>query len=216
MYDYTPDAAEDVPGVVTGYWGAGRLNHGDISFTFSDNVGNDDTDSAVNSQLSSLIDSYKSSLVGIFDGENIGGGDNPGGGDDPTPGPGDEPTPEGTILCSFDGAPSVSMFTAADNYGDGKITYEGVYYKKGEKMDSKGSITFTPTKNYDMTIVLGTAKGGKDVSINGTKTTVSGTENTDGKYYELQPIEVTANTAYTITKGSAESLVMIIKLVPKE
>jgi len=108
------------------------------------------------------------------------------------------------------------MFTAANNYGDGKITYNGVYYKKGEKMDSKGSISFTPTKNYNMTIVLGTAKSGTDVKINGTVTTVSGTENTAGKYYELQPIAVTANTQYTITKGSAEGLVMLIILEPVE
>ena len=108
------------------------------------------------------------------------------------------------------------MFTAANNYGDGKITYNGVYYKKGEKMDSKGSISFTPTKNYNMTIVLGTAKSGTDVNINGVTTTVGGTTNTEGKYYELDPIEVTANTQYTITKGSAEGLVMLIILEPKE
>ena len=108
------------------------------------------------------------------------------------------------------------MFTAANNYGDGKITYNGVYYKKGEKMDSKGSITFTPTKDYNMTIVLATAKNGRDVKLNGTTTTVSGTENTEGKYYEMQPIAVTANTTYTITKGSAESIVMLIILEPVE
>ena len=222
MYAYTPDAAEDVPGIVKGYYGAGRLNHGDFTYTFKDNVGNDDTDSAYDSALGSLLDGYKSAFVGFYEGngnEGGQGGQGEGGGEggQGEGGEGGEtPVPEGTILCSFDGAPSVSMFTAANNYGDGKITYNGVYYKKGEKMDSKGSISFTPTKNYNMTIVLGTAKSGTDVKINGTVTTVSGTTNTEGKYYELQPIAVTANTQYTITKGSAEGLVMLIILEPVE
>ena len=222
MYAYNPDAADDVPGIVKGYYGAGRLNHGDFTYTFKDNVGNDDTDSAYDTTLGSLLDGYKSAFVGFYEGngnEGGQGGQGEGGGEggQGEGGEGGEtPVPEGTILCSFDGAPSVSMFTAANNYGDGKITYNGVYYKKGEKMDSKGSISFTPTKNYNMTIVLGTAKSGTDVKINGTVTTVSGTENTAGKYYELQPIAVTANTQYTITKGSAEGLVMLIILEPVE
>ena len=107
------------------------------------------------------------------------------------------------------------MFTVGGNYGDGKITYEGTSYKKGVKLDSKGSITFTPTKDYNMTIVLATAKPGRNVKINGEITSVSGTENTEGAYYELEPIAITAGTQYVITKGSAESIVMLIKLVPK-
>ena len=61
-----------------------------------------------------------------------------------------------------------------------------------------------------MTIVLATAKSGRDVKINGEETTVSGTENTEGAYYELDPIAITAGTQYVITKGSAESIVMLI------
>ena len=117
-------------------------------------------------------------------------------------------------MASFDGAPSHSMFTVAGNYGDGKITYNGTYYKKGVKFDSKGSITFTPAQNYQMTIVLGTAKSGTDVKINGEKTTVSGTTNAEGLYYEMEPITISTGTQYKLEKGSAEALVMLIKLVP--
>ena len=220
MYTYNAVAAEDVPALVTGYYGAGRLNHGDFTYTFKDNVGSDNDDSAYDATLGGLLDNYKSSLVGIFGDENADSGEQggEGGGDQGGEGGGDQgdDTPEGTILCSFNGSPSNSMFTAADNYGDGKITYNDVYYKKGEKMDSKGSIAFTPTKDYNMTIVLATAKSGRDVKLNGTTTTVSGTENTEGKYYEMLPIAVTANTTYTITKGSAESIVMLIILEPVE
>ena len=216
MYSYNPVSAEDVPALVTGYYGAGRLNHGDFIYTFTDNVGNDDTDSAYDTTLGGLLDQYQSALVGIFGDENAEsseqGGEEQGGEEQG----GDTPTPEGTILASFDEKPSSDMFTVGGNYGDGKITYDGVYYKKGVKMDSKGSITFTPAKNYNMTIVMGTAKSGKDVKLNGTTTTVTGTENTKGKYYELQPIAITAGTKYVITKGSAEGLVMLIKLEPTE
>jgi hypothetical protein len=138
--------------------------------------------------------------------------------DTPEPEPTPEPTPdpEGVILASFDSAPSINMFTVGSTsaYGDGKITYNETYYKKGVKLDSKGSITFTPQKNYNMTIIMGTAKSGRDVKLNDVKTTVSGTENTTGKYYELEPIAITAGTKYVITKGSAEGLVMLIKLEP--
>jgi pectate lyase len=216
MYTYNAVAAADVPALVTGYYGAGRMNHGDFTYTFKDNVGSDDTDSAYDTKLGDLLDNYKSSLVGIFGDESAGGsgGDVPGGGDEP--GGGDQPggDTEGVILASFNGSPSHSMFTIGGSYGDGKITYDGVYYKKGVKLDSKGSITFTPTKDYNMTLVLATAKPGRDVKINGEKTTVSGTENTEGEYYELQPIAINSGTEYVITKGSAESIVMLIKLVP--
>ena len=106
------------------------------------------------------------------------------------------------------------MFTVGGSYGDGKITYGGTYYKKGVKLNSSGSITFTPTKDYSMVLVLATAKDGRDVKINGEKTTVSGTTNTEGAYYEMEPIAITAGTEYVITKGSGESIVMIIKLTP--
>jgi pectate lyase len=204
MYSYTAASAYEVPSVVTGYYGAGRMNHGDFTYTFSDNIGDDDADSAYDSALGSLLDNYQSSFVGLFGEENTGGGGG-GGTDDPV-------IPEGTILASFDGAPSHSMFTVGGNYGDGKITYNDTYYKKGVKFDSQGSITFTPAKHYNMTLILATVKPGRNVSVNGTVTEVTGTENTQGAYYQLQPIAITAGTQYVLKKGTAEAIVMLIKL----
>ena len=209
MYDYEPDEAVNVPAVVTGYYGAGRMNHGDFTYTFKDNVGSDDDDSAYDTALAALIDGYKPQMVSIFgDDSEQGGGDEPGG-DEPD---GDDPV--GTIIATFNDSPSNSMFTVVGDYGDGKITYDGTYYKRGVKLNSKTSITFTPTQDYKMTIIMGTAKSGRDVTLNGTLLSVSGTENADGKYYVLEPVSITKNTQYTITKGSAEGLVMIIKLEP--
>ena len=209
MYGYTPDAASDVPSIVTGYYGAGRMNHGDLQWTFNNDT--DDAKDAVDDALKTLLTGYhNTALLGIFGEETAssgeGGGTQGGGGDDPAP--------EGAILASFDGTPSNSMFTVGGNYGDGKITYNGTYYKKGVKFDSKGSITFTPKKDYQMTLILGTAKAGRNVKINGTQTTVGGTENQEGAYYEMEKIRINKDTEYILTRGSAEGLVMLIKLEP--
>ena len=205
MYNYTPVAANDVPAVVTGFYGAGRMNHGDLQWTFNNTT--DDTSDAINDALKAAVMGYHTTLIGIMgeEEETSGGGEQGGG---------DEPAPEGIILASFDGSPSNSMFTVGGSYGDGKITYNSISYKKGVKLDSKGSITFTPASNYLMTLVLATAKDGRDVKINNETTTVSGTENSEGKYYELQPIVITKGTQYVLTKGSKESIVMLIKLEP--
>ncbi|MCD7960082.1 MAG: right-handed parallel beta-helix repeat-containing protein [Ruminococcus sp.] len=63
MYDYTPDDAEDVPEIVMA--NAGRLNGGDVDFTFDDD---DDTDYSVNTELMAVLTSYSSSVIAIGSG----------------------------------------------------------------------------------------------------------------------------------------------------
>jgi hypothetical protein len=63
-----------------------------------------------------------------------------------------------------------------------------------------------------MTVILGTAKNGRDFKLNGVKTTVGGTKNEEGKYYVMEPISLTGGTEYKITKGTSEALVMLIFL----
>lgn len=63
MYTYTPDDANEVPAVVTGYYGAGRMNHGDFQYTFSSS---DDTNYDLHSALENLLNSYTSNLVSVF------------------------------------------------------------------------------------------------------------------------------------------------------
>ena len=207
FYQYNPDNKEDVPAVVTGAYGAGRCEHGDFQWTF-DNA-TEDTNYEVITALSDALMNYNSSLVGIFGDESSttpssdqSGGDEPGG---------DEPAPTGTIITSFDGAPSNSMFTVAGDYGDGKITYNEVYYKKGVKLNSKGSVTFTPASDYKMTIVLATAKSGRKVKVNDVETE-GGTENTAGNYYVVTSQNITKDTQYVIKKGDDESILMLVIL----
>lgn len=215
FYTYTPDAVADVPTIVTGQYGAGRCEHGDFQYTF-DNATEDSNDEVI-LDLSNQLKNYTGSLVKVYGdmgaesqdqgGEQGGGGDE--GGDTPEP-------QEGTIVGTFNDSPSDNMFNVEGEYGDGKITYDGVYLKRGVKLNSKGSITFTPQKDYVMTIVLATTKNGRDVKLNGTTTSVSGTTNTEGAYYEMEGITVNSGTEYVITRGTEESILMVIKLVPVE
>lgn len=58
----TPDAPENVPEIVTGEGGAGRMQHGDVTFTFT---ASDDASSELNNALANLILNYESSLQAI-------------------------------------------------------------------------------------------------------------------------------------------------------
>ena len=60
----TPLTATDVPAKVTGYWGAGRLNKGDMHWEFSNS--SEDTNYDVISGLKNALQNYKSTLVGWF------------------------------------------------------------------------------------------------------------------------------------------------------
>lgn len=62
MYTYKPAAATQVPAVVMGWTGAGRLDKGDFKWTFSSS---DDSSYTINAALSTAIDSYQSKMVGI-------------------------------------------------------------------------------------------------------------------------------------------------------
>lgn len=66
MYSYTPDDPANVPGIVTGNYGAGRINHGDFTWTFEDNTGNDTHDAALDSTLKNAVVNYSSTLKGFF------------------------------------------------------------------------------------------------------------------------------------------------------
>ncbi len=57
MYSYTANSAQDVPSVVKGTYGAGRLQHGSYQYTFSSS---EDDNYAVIPALKSAVEGYKS------------------------------------------------------------------------------------------------------------------------------------------------------------
>jgi hypothetical protein len=193
IYAYTPDAAADVPTIIKGYYGAGRMNKGDFTYTFTDNVGSDDTDSAYDNVLGGMLDNYKSTLVGFFGEENTSGdepgGDEPGGNDEP----GGEvtPTPEGTILCTFNknGEGSNNFFTVSGNGSNskGSATIDGKEYTECLKMEYATSIKFTLTKSMVMTLYFASTETAsiKVDDMKKTSSTNTYTQNLEAGEHEL-------------------------------
>lgn len=63
------DDPEQVPAIVRGALGAGRMNHGDFTWTFNNSV--QDANYGVIKELKTALQNYKSTLVGYFDGTTI-------------------------------------------------------------------------------------------------------------------------------------------------
>lgn len=61
--EFTPDDPNDIPAIVTGAYGAGRMFHSDIEFSLANF---DPANYEISTELSNLIVGYKSSLQGIF------------------------------------------------------------------------------------------------------------------------------------------------------
>ena len=176
MYSYTPDAAADIPAKVVGYYGAGRLNHGDFKWTFSDS---EDTNSEVIAALRTAIINYTSTLVGIYGDANQqgtgggeGGNDNPDNPDDPTPGT----EISSDVECNFqNSAPSNSAFTIAGNYSSdkGTATVNGTTYTTCLKIETQTLVKFTTTTAMTLTLVFGSQDTKYTIMVDGTKQTGS-------------------------------------------
>ena len=189
-YAYTPDAAVDIPAKVTGFYGAGRLNQGDIHYTF--NNATDDADYGRCAGLDAILSSYKTNLVGIFGDENASsgetgdntgntggdntgntGGDNTGGGTTTEP---STPSVEGTILVTFAGkTPSSSIVTVNGKYATdkGTATIDGTSYTTCVKMETSTSIKLTLDKKVSATFYFGDSETAS-MKVNGAKITATG------------------------------------------
>ena len=73
MYAYVADKAADVPSIVEGFYGAGRLNHGDIDFVIPDETVVTNGHQQPWPALASLLDSYASGVVKVFGESNATG-----------------------------------------------------------------------------------------------------------------------------------------------
>ena len=65
MYAYAADKAEDVPSIVEGFYGAGRLNHGDIDFVIPDETVVANGHQQPLPALASILDAYTSGVVKV-------------------------------------------------------------------------------------------------------------------------------------------------------
>lgn len=225
MYAYTPDAAVDVPAKVTGFYGAGRLNQGDIHYTF--NNATDDADYGRCAGLDNVLSSYKTGLVNIFGDESASsgetggstgeGGETGGSGEGGSTGGstggsegGSTVTPiEGTVTCSFtangkEAVPSNSAFALTGEAKNVKVedtVIEGTTYTASLKMETKTEVSFTTSQKMTLYVYYGTSGTNTNVKVDGVK--LSGVPTT----------VVLEAGAHKITKGDS-SAIALIKLVP--
>ena len=208
MYAYAADKAEDVPSIVEGFYGAGRLNHGDIDFVIPDETVVTNGHQQPWPALASILDAYTSGVVksnasgegGSTEGGSTGG--STGGSEG-----GSTVTPiEGTVTCSFaaDGTLSNTSFALtgeAKNVKKEETVIDGTTYTASLKMESKTEVSFTTSQKMTLYVYYG---------VSGTKTNVK----VDGVKQEGAPTTVVLEAgAHKITKGESTT-VALIKLVP--
>ena len=219
MYAYAADKAEDVPAIVEGFYGAGRLNHGDIDFVIPDETVVTNGHQQPWPALASILDAYTSGVVKVFGESNASGeggetggsgeGGSTGGSTGGTEG-GSTVTPiEGTVTCSFtvngkEAVPSNSAFVLtgeAKNVKKEDTVIEGTTYTASLKMETKTEVSFTTSQKMTLYVYYG---------VSGTKTNVK----VDGVKQEGAPTTVVLEAgAHKITKGDATTIALI-KLVP--
>lgn len=178
MYAYTADKAEDVPSIVEGFYGAGRLNHGDIDFVIPDETVVTNGHQQPLPALASILDAYTSGVVKVFGESNASGeggsaeGGSTGGSTGGTEG-GSTVTPiEGTVLVTFtDSKPSSSIVTVSGNYATNKgtATIDGTSYSTCVKMESATNISVTVDKKVTMTLYFSSADTKTNAKIDGKK-----------------------------------------------
>ena len=188
MYAYAADKAEDVPSIVEGFYGAGRLNHGDIDFAIPDETVVTNGHQQPLPALANLLDSYTSGVVKVFgesnatgeggstEGGSTGGsgeGGSTGGSTGGTTEGGSTVTPiEGTVLVTFtDSKPSSSIVTVSGNYATNKgtATIDGTSYSTCVKMESATNISVTVDKKVTMTLYFSSADTKTNAKIDGKK-----------------------------------------------
>lgn len=178
MYTYVADKAEDVPSIVEGFYGAGRLNHGDIDFVIPDETVVTNGHQQPLPALASILDAYTSGVVKVFGESNASGeggsagGGSTGGSTGGTEG-GSTVTPiEGTVLVTFtDSKPSSSIVTVSGNYATNKgtATIDGTSYSTCVKMESATNISVTVDKKVTMTLYFSSADTKTNAKIDGKK-----------------------------------------------
>lgn len=188
MYAYAADKAEDVPSIVEGFYGAGRLNHGDIDFVIPDETVVTNGHQQPWPALASILDAYTSGVVKVFGESNASGeggsaeggstgGSGEGGSTSGSTGGttegGSTVTPiEGTVLVTFtDSKPSSSIVTVSGNYATNKgtATIDGTSYSTCVKMESATNISVTVDKKVTMTLYFCSADSKTNAKIDGKK-----------------------------------------------
>lgn len=221
MYAYAADKAEDVPSIVEGFYGAGRLNHGDIDFVIPDETVVTNGHQQPLPALASILDSYASGVVKVFGESNASGeggsteggstGGSTEGGETGGSGEGGSTvTPiEGTVICSFAGGQaSNSSFTVAGNFKNSTtgVSVDGNTYKDYLKLESSaGTVSFKTTAKMQMTCYTGDTKA---------KLKIDGADVTGDTTKGVVTVTLEAGDHSIAKAGSGSQSLYLIKLVP--
>ena len=224
MYTYVADKAEDVPSIVEGFYGAGRLNHGDIDFVIPDETVVTNGHQQPWPALASILDAYTSGVVKVFGESNASGeggsteggstggsteGGETGGSTGGSEG-GSTVTPiEGTVICSFAGGQaSNSSFTVTGSFKNSTtgVTVDGNTYKDYLKIESSaGTVSFKTTAKMQMTCYTGDAKA---------KLKIDGADVTGDTTKGVVTVTLEAGDHSIAKAGSGSQSLYLIKLVP--
>ena len=228
MYAYAADKAEDVPSIVEGFYGAGRLNHGDIDFVIPDETVVTNGHQQPWPALASILDAYTSGVVKVFGESNATGeggsteggstgGETGGSGEGGSTGGstggsegGSTVTPiEGTVTCSFAGGKaSNSSFTVAGNFKNSTtgVTVDGNTYNDYLKLESSaGTVSFKTTAKMQMTCYTGDTKA---------KLKIDGADVTGDTTKGVVTVTLEAGDHSIAKAGSGSKSLYLIKLVP--
>ena len=221
MYAYAADKAEDVPSIVEGFYGAGRLNHGDIDFVIPDETVVTNGHQQPWPALASILDAYTSGVVKVFGESNASGvggsteggstGGSTEGGETGGSGEGGSTvTPiEGTVICSFAGRQaSNSSFTVAGNFKNSTtgVSVDGNTYKDYLKLESSaGTVSFKTTAKMQMTCYTGDTKA---------KLKIDGADVTGDTTKGVVTVTLEAGDHSIAKAGSGSQSLYLIKLVP--
>ena len=226
MYTYAADKAEDIPAIVEGFYGAGRLNHGDIDFVIPDETVVTNGHQQPWPALASILDAYTSGVVKVFgesnatgeggstEGGSTGGsgsgeGGSTGGSTGGSEG-GSTVTPiEGTVICSFAGGQaSNSSFTVTGSFKNSTtgVTVDGNTYKDYLKIESSaGTVSFKTTAKMQMTCYTGDTKA---------KLKIDGADVTGDTTKGVVTVTLEAGDHSIAKAGSGSQSLYLIKLVP--
>lgn len=224
MYAYAADKAEDVPSIVEGFYGAGRLNHGDIDFVIPDETVVTNGHQQPLPALASILDAYTSGVVKVFgesdasgEGGSTEGGETGGSGEGGSTGGstggsegGSTVTPiEGTVICSFAGGQaSNSSFTVTGSFKNSTtgVTVDGNTYKDYLKIEtSAGTVSFKTTAKMQMTCYTGDTKA---------KLKIDGADVTGDTTKGVVTVTLEAGDHSIAKAGSGSQSLYLIKLVP--
>ena len=155
MYTYSADKTQNIPSIITGWLGAGRMAHGDIQWDFYNDK--EDRNSMVVMDLKDAITSYSDDVVKIYG--NIDTGNNSYEEEKTDV----KETPEGPAAVSWYASKSGRLLSTDQRfYADSIVhydepqVYEGKSYEYGAFLGKKGSININLDQEYEVTFVCDT------------------------------------------------------------